>query len=294
MNFKGIFTALITPFYQGELDTLSLKKLIQYQLKEGVDGFVINGTTGEAPTLREQEVSQIMEIAHAEITGQVPIILGVGHNNTEQALKNIQKSKQLKADAVLAITPYYNKPSQEGLKRHFQKLAHNSELPILLYNVPSRTQVHLQIPTILELSKNPLIRGIKEASGDLSFGEKLLSSNLPSSFVVTSGDDMTFLDLVQKGGQGVISVASHFLLKPMKESLQHVLKKEDSAIIKFKNMYGSIVECLFKESNPIMIKQVMYFKKLIRSPELRLPLCEPSHELSQTMQKLLKEKNLYL
>lgn len=191
MEFKGIITALITPFYQGELDKKSFVQLLQDQLLAGVDGFVINGTTGESPTLTPQEVSQLMEITMGEVSGQVPIILGIGHYNTQQALKNLNQAQKFKASACLAVTPYYNKPSQQGLLKHFKKLAHQSPLPILLYHVPSRTQVSLEIPTLVELSSQKQIVGIKEASGDMDFADQLFSQ-LPSDFRVLSGDDFSF------------------------------------------------------------------------------------------------------
>lgn len=287
MKFKGIITALITPFYQGELDKTSFTRLIKDQMDEGVDGFVLNGTTGESPTLREEEVSQIVEWAKVETAGAVPLILGIGHNNTYQAQKNIQKANKWKMNAALAVVPYYNKPTQEGLKKHFKKIAEHSEVPVLLYNVPSRTQVSLDAVTISELSLKKQILGIKEASGDMKFAEELFSENIDSDFSFLSGDDMTYLEFAKRGGQGVISVSSHFMLKQMKSFLNKVLEKDVTAISEFQKKYGDILNCLYSVSNPIMIKQVMYLKKVIQSPELRLPLCEPEKELIQKMKQTL-------
>ena len=288
MEFKGIITALITPFYQGELDKKSFVQLLQDQLLAGVDGFVINGTTGESPTLTPQEVSQLMEITMGEVSGQVPIILGIGHYNTQQALKNLNQAQKFKASACLAVTPYYNKPSQQGLLKHFKKLAHQSPLPILLYHVPSRTQVSLEIPTLVELSSQKQIVGIKEASGDMDFADQLFSQ-LPSDFRVLSGDDFSFLKLAQKGGQGVISVCSHFLLKAMKQALSNVFQNQPQ---NFEEKYFSILQTLYKVSNPMMIKQVLYLQNRIKSPELRLPLCEPENILIQELKKQLQELGL--
>jgi len=286
MKFKGIITALITPFYQGELDRVSFTRLIKNQMDEGVDGFVLNGTTGEAPTLREEEVSQIVEWAKVETAGAVPLILGIGHNNTEQAKKNIQKAGKWKMDGALAVVPYYNKPTQEGLKKHFKKTAEHSEVPILLYNVPSRTQISLDISTISELSAEKKIQGIKEASGDMSFAEELFSANIKSDFSFLSGDDSTYLEFAKRGGKGVISVSSHFMLKQMKNFLNKVLEKDIKAVSEFQKKYKDVLNCLYAVSNPIMIKQVMYLKKVIQSPELRLPLCEPEKDLIQKMNQL--------
>jgi len=286
MKFKGIITALITPFYQGELDRVSFTRLIKNQMDEGVDGFVLNGTTGEAPTLREEEVSQIVEWAKVETAGAVPLILGIGHNNTEQAKKNIQKAGKWKMDGALAVVPYYNKPTQEGLKKHFKKTAEHSEVPVLLYNVPSRTQISLDISTISELSAEKKIQGIKEASGDMSFAEELFSANIKSDFSFLSGDDSTYLEFAKRGGKGVISVSSHFMLKQMKSFLKRVLEKDATALSEFQKKYKDVLNCLYAVSNPIMIKQVMYLKKVIQSPELRLPLCEPEKDLIQKMNQL--------
>ena len=288
MQFKGIITALITPFYQGELDKTSFIRLIRSQLDEGVDGFVLNGTTGESPTLTEKEVSQIVKWTQVETAGAVPLILGVGHNNTRQAVQNIQKAGQWKMDGALAVVPYYNRPSQEGLKKHFKQIAGHSKIPVLLYNVPSRTQTSLTVTAVSELSSEKQIQGIKEASGDMSFAEKLFSSNIKSGFSFLSGDDTTYLDFAQRGGRGVISVSSHFILKPMKSFLKRVLEKDTSTAHEFQKTYGDILSCLYSVSNPMMVKQVMYLKKVIRSPELRLPLCEPAHPFIQKMKKELR------
>ena len=288
MKFKGIITALITPFYQGHLDKKSFTRIIQNQLDEGVDGFVLNGTTGESPTLKEKEVSQIVEWAKGETAGAVPLILGIGHNNTEQAQKNIQKASQWKMDGALAVVPYYNKPSKEGLKKHFKKIAESSEIPVLLYNVPSRTQISLDISSVLELSCDKHILGIKEASGNMDFAEKLFSAPIKSNFSFLSGDDTTYLDFTAKGGEGVISVSSHFMLKTMKMYLNKVLKKELSIIKNFQKKYSPILNNLYSVSNPMMIKQVLYLKNIIRSPELRLPLCEPEDHFIQKMKESLK------
>ncbi len=287
MKFKGVVTALITPFYKGEIDKTSFIRLIKSQMDEGADGFVLNGTTGESPTLKEDEVSQIVKWAKAETAGSVPLILGIGHNSTEQAQKNIQKANKWKMDGALAVAPYYNKPSQRGLKKHFKKIAECADIPILLYNVPSRTQISLDIDTILELSLEKKIQGIKEASGDMKFAEKLFSSNIKSEFSFLSGDDITCLDFVKRGGNGVISVSSHFMLQPMKLFLDKALRKESGAVEEFQKKYGGVLNCLYSVSNPMMIKQVMYLKKIIQSPELRLPLCEPEDHFIQKIKQFL-------
>lgn len=288
MKFKGIITALITPFNQGELDKDSFLNLIKQGLDQGIDGFVINGTTGEAPALRVGEVEKLLEWAKIEVGGQVPLILGVGSNSTKQTCSNIERAQKWKADGVLAVVPYYNKPTQEGLLKHYTRLDEISDLPILLYNVPARTVVGMELNTITELSKLNSIVGIKEATGDIDFGENILKS-VSEDFLVSSGDDSTFLELSQKGGRGTISVSSHFLCKSMKEAYNQVIEGDASSISKFKSKHSAIIDFLYKVSNPIMIKQALYLKKWIKSPELRLPLCEPSPDLQNEMKRLLQE-----
>ena len=290
MKFKGIITALITPFYQGEVDKKSFINLIHNQLSEGINGFVINGTTAESPTLKEKEVFDLVSWAQAEVAGKVPLILGIGHNSTQKALENLDKAAEWKMDGVLAVTPYYNKPSQEGLLKHFTKIAQASNLPVLLYNVPSRTQTKIEIPTILQLAKEEMIVGIKEASGDCDFYSQLLSSP-PSNFTITSGDDGTFLDLVEKGGHGVISVTSQFMLPAMKKFYDQVLSRKKT-FLDFQNQYGKVIEHTFKVTNPMMVKQILFHKKIIRSPELRLPLCEPPSSMVEEMMKQLASASL--
>ena len=292
MKLKGIVTALATPFFQGELDKKSFIRLVKSQLDHGVDGLVIGGTTGEAPVLEEKETARLMNWAYGEAGGKIPLVLGIGHNNTRQAVKNIKKAYSLKASAVLAVVPYYNRPSSEGLYQHFKKLSQDSPLPIYLYNVPSRTGAALDIPTLEKLAKAPAIQGIKDASGDMKFAKKLFSLPLKKNFTVTSGCDDSFLKLAEMGGRGVVSVASHFLLRPMKQYLKKALKKDSSAFVNFQKNYGPIVDLLFQTSNPMMIKQVLYLKNMIRSPELRLPLCPPPKDQINKMKKLLKNKNL--
>ena len=291
MKFEGIITALATPFYQKELDQTSFLQLLKNQLECKVDGLVIAGTTGEAPTLSPHEISQLMEWARGEVSGQVPIILGIGHNHTEQAILNTKNASQLKADGVLAVVPYYNKPSQEGLVQHFTAIAKSTDLPILLYNVPSRTHISLQLETIVKLAKIPNIVGIKEASGDMDFDKKL-ADVLSDSFTITSGDDSTYLELAHLGGQGVISVASHHILQPMKQFLQKVKDQPQVAkkyIQEFHSKYDTFIDLLFKVSNPMMVKQVLLMKGLIRSAELRLPLVEPPPAFTQQIKHAMEQ-----
>lgn len=259
MNFSGIITALITPFKKGEVDYISLERLIDQQLKGGVQGFVVNGTTAESPTLQPKEVEKIFQTAKAKTPKNFPVILGTGSNSTEQTIANTKMAKSFGASAALVVVPYYNKPPQRGLVQHFTQIAKSTELPIILYNVPGRTITSMTKETVQQLSRIPNIVGIKEASGNLEFAKELMSSCGPE-FIHLSGDDETFEKFHRLGGHGTISVASHIIPQAM---VKHETEK-----------HLGLVKALFLEANPIPVKYALYLMGIIESPELRSPLVE--------------------
>lgn len=259
MKLTGIITALITPFKKGQVDYPSLGRLIDQQLEGGVQGFVVNGTTAESPTLMETEVEKIFQTVKAKTPKNFPIILGTGSNSTAQTVTNTRKAKSLGADAALVVVPYYNKPPQRGLVQHFTEVAKSTELPIILYNVPGRTITAMTLETVQQLSRVPNIVGIKEASGNLDFAKELMSACGPE-FIHLSGDDETFEKFFRLGGHGTISVASHIIPKPM---VKHETEK-----------HLGLVKALFLEANPIPVKYALHLMGVIESPELRSPLVE--------------------
>ena len=292
-NLAGIITALSTPFIKGELDKGSLKKLLEFQISSGVDGFVINGTTAESPCLLKQEVETIFNFVKEKTKGKsLPLILGVGGNCTKKTLENIKAAERLKADAVLVVVPYYNKPPQRGLIKHFRILADNSQLPVLLYNVPARTNIGLSLESVLELSEHPNIVGVKEASGDLKFGQALIQQTA-DDFVVLSGDDDTGLELCALGAKGVISVISHILGKEMKILFQRIKKGKTMEIkeilIEYKIRYGEVLRNIYCESNPIGIKMALKLMNVFSSAELRSPLVILGMEETKKLKQSLKE-----
>ena len=291
-NISGIITALATPFVQGKLDSVSFKKLLQFQVDQGVDGFVVNGTTAESPCLFPEEVEQLFRWTKEEI-GAKPVILGVGGNCTQKTLENIKIAERLKVDAVLAVVPYYNKPPQRGLVKHFNTLADRSPLPVILYNVPARTGVGLSLESILELSRHPNIIGIKEASGDLDLGKEIVKR---SDFILLSGDDDTCFDLCALGAQGVISVASHIIGKEMKDLFQRIKQengnKTKSLLMEYKKNYTSFLKNIYCESNPIGIKMALKFLGVFSSAELRSPLVPLAEKDSQVLKASLEAINL--
>ena len=288
-QLTGIITALATPFKDGQFDKISFVRLIKWQMDQGVSAFVINGTTGESPCLLRQEVEEIFSCVRTETGNEISLILGVGGNCTLKTVENIKKAEKLKPDAVLSVVPYYNKPPQRGLLKHFKYLADHSELPVLLYNVPSRTITSLSIETIKELSQHPKIIGIKEASGDMAFDKELLKE-VDKNFIVLSGDDDSFLDLCALGGQGVISVVSHILGKQIKQLFQAVKSGNSQALQEYKKKYSNLLKAIYAESNPIGIKMALKLLSVFDSAELRSPLVvlseEKTNQLRVEMEKV--------
>ncbi|MYE07253.1 MAG: 4-hydroxy-tetrahydrodipicolinate synthase [Oligoflexia bacterium] len=285
-DMRGIITALASPFLQGELDFVSFKKLLQFQVNQGIDGFVVNGTTAESPCLLPEEVEQLFEWTKKEAK-EAFLILGVGGNCTKNTLANIKKAEEWQADAVLAVVPYYNKPPQRGLIWHFKTLADKSQLPLFLYNVPARTGVGLSLESIVELSGHPNIKGIKEASGDKELGRKIMEKTR-KDFILLSGDDDTCFDLCALGAQGVVSVVSHILGQEMKQLFKIIKRGEkgEQALKEYKDKYKALLKRIYCESNPIGIKMALHLMGLFHSAELRSPLLA----LSELETKKLKEE----
>lgn len=283
-DLSGVFTALVTPFKNGEIDWVSFKKLLRFQVDGGVSGFVVNGTTGESPTLTNEEKKKLFDFVRGET--EKPIVMGTGSNSTAATIEATQAAAGWGADAALVVVPYYNKPPQRGLFQHFQKVAECSTLPVILYNVPGRTITRLEVETIKELSKLANIVGIKEATGDIEFGGEI-AKTCGAEFLVTSGDDGTFLDLIPRGGRGVISVASHLLPKEFSNWCGRARSGDASARQEFQK-YEDLNNALYVEANPIPVKMALKLMGLIESAELRLPLVS----LSEPFTNDLKNKML--
>ena len=300
-SFQGIITALVTPFIQGKLDEDSFIRLIQYQMDKGIKSFVLNGTTGESPTLEKEEVRKIFEIAKSYLSSKDQLILGVGSNSTKKTLQMSELAQSLGADAVLVVVPYYNKPSQNGLIFHFTQVAQNTSLPVILYNVPSRTVVSLEEETIFKLSQLGNVMGIKEASGDMKLVKKLKNRCDPY-FCLLSGDDDTCVDFMLKGGCGVISVVSHLIPSELTQIFEKITQEKNkrSASENSKNLsvtsqyakYKNLVRLLFIESNPAPVKMALYKMGLIRSPEVRLPLVPLSEKFEKELEIELENLSL--
>lgn len=286
-NFKGTFTALITPFKNDTIDFSSLDRLMKHQLDAGVDGFVVNGTTGESPTLSSDEVEQLFKHVRNCCGAQVPLILGTGSNSTAKTIEDSKKAQALGADAVLVVVPYYNKPSQKGLYEHFKSVAAAIQIPTLLYNVPGRTITSLTAETTAALSKEKGIIGIKEASGKIDLEQEIIKA-CGKDFVMLSGDDGTYVEFLANGGHGVISVASHVIPRQMVQWKRWVDEGKLAEARADINKYMNLINLLFVEANPIPVKKAVQMMGLIDSATLRLPLTELAPEHAEKLQAEMK------
>lgn len=286
-NLKGTFTALITPFKNGKVDFASLEKLVQHQLKNGIDGFVINGTTAESPTLTSEEQAEIFKFVKKISGPQTVLIMGTGSNSTEKTVRDSIKAQELGADAILVVVPYYNKPPQRGLYEHFKTVASAVKIPTILYNVPGRTITSLDVGNVAKLSQVPGIRGIKEASGKIDIAAQIFEA-CGKDFALLSGDDGTYVDFLSVGGHGVISVATHVIPAQMVQWKKWV---QDGELAKAKadiQKHMKLIDLLFVEANPIPVKKAVQLMGLIESASMRLPLVELEYDNTEKLKAEMK------
>lgn len=286
MRFEGAYTALVTPFdRQGNLDEEGLRRLVRFQIEEGIDGLVPVGTTGECATLSYEEHERVIEIVVEEARGKVPVIAGTGSNSTREALMLTQFAKEAKADAALLVVPYYNRPTQEGMYRHFKELAERVDLPQILYNIPSRTGVNLLPQTVARLAEVRNIVGIKEASTVDQVSE-IIELTRGKDFVVFSGNDNQTLPILALGGVGVISVASNVAPKLVAEMV-HAFRRGDLEMAReLHYRLSPLFKALFLETNPAPVKAALEMMGLPAGAP-RLPLVEVSQQTRETLRKVL-------
>lgn len=269
-TFAGAFTALITPFRAGEVDEPALRALVETQIRAGIDGLVPCGTTGEAPTLSETEQDRVIAAVVEQAAGRVPVVAGTGGNDTRRAIRRTARARELGADGALVVTPYYTKPTQEGLVRHYAAIAEAVGLPLILYNVPGRCGVNLLPETAVRLAAIPGIVGIKEASGSLDQTSQIVAE-APPGFVVLSGDDSLTLPIIAAGGRGVISVVANIVPGAVAALVDAALAGDlPSAIARHTRLFP-LCRAMFLESNPIPVKAAAARLGLC-AEELRLPL----------------------
>lgn len=271
MNFGNIATAMVTPFDKNEnIDFQKLSKLIDYLLNNGTDSLVVAGTTGESPTLSEEEKVALIQYSVKEAAGRAPIIAGTGSNNTKASIKLTKKAEEAGADVVMLVTPYYNKPSQEGMYRHFRAIAEETSLPVMLYNVPGRTAASLAPETTIRLAEIPNIIAIKEASGDLDAITKIVAET-PEDFAVYSGDDSLTLPALSVGARGIVSVASHIIGPEMQEMIKHYTEGNTAQAALIHQKLLPLMKGLFAAPNPSPLKTALQLKGLDVG-SVRLPL----------------------
>ena len=276
--FKGSIPALVTPMRgDGSVDHEAWQRLLDWHVAEGTDAIVVGGTTGESPTLETDELADLVRRARERVDGRMPVIAGSGTNSTAKTIELSRELAEAGADALLAVTPYYNKPTQEGLFRHFTAVADAVDVPLLLYNVPGRTACDLLPETVVRLSKHPLIAGIKEATGDLSRAETILHGARPG-FQLISGDDPTAAELMKRGACGVISVTANVAPRAMHDMCAAALAGQHAQAASINEKLMPLHLAMFVEANPIPVKWAVARLGLI-GPAIRLPLTPLSDRL---------------
>ncbi len=288
MELKGVYTALVTPFSKGEIDYGKLRQLVELQIKGGVDGIVPVGTTGESPTLSMEEHMRVIDEVIAAARGRCKILAGTGANSTAEAIELTKHAKKAGADSTLQVAPYYNKPTQEGLYRHFSVIADECELPVVLYNVPGRCGVAIAADTVARLAKNANIVGVKEASGSAERVSEILEL---CKIDILSGDDSLTLPMMALGAKGVISVASNIIPAPLKKLTDAMAKGDLKTALEVHNANFRLLKDLFIESNPIPVKAAMAMMGLIEE-EYRLPLCPMAEKNRQVLKATLTHAGL--
>ena len=283
--------AIVTPFKGGKVDEAGLRDLIEFQIANGTHGIVPCGTTGESPTLSHEEHERVIDIAVEQTGKRVPVIAGTGSNNTEEAISLTSHAKKAGADAVLMISPYYNKPTQEGIYRHFEKVAKAVDIPIIIYNIPGRTASNIEPATIERLSRIDNIVGVKEASGSMKQITDIIAL-CGDDFTVVSGEDYLTFPLLCVGGKGVISVVSNVAPRDMADLCNFFFegKFEEARRLYYKLL--PLLHVLFIETNPAPVKAALAMMKKIESEEVRLPLVTMSEANRERLRKVLEAQGL--
>ena len=289
--FEGSFVALVTPFKDDEsLDEAKLKELIEFQIDGGTHGIVPCGTTGESPSLSEEEHDRVIELTVETVNGRVPIIAGTGSNSTARTLRATEHAKAAGADAALIVTPYYNKPNQQGLYAHYMKIADSVDIPIIIYNVPPRCGTDILSDTVAQLAEHPNIVGLKEATGELKRSSELVSM-CPDDFVVLSGDDINTLPILSVGGKGVISVVANVNPGDIAETCNAFKAGNIELARKLHYKTMQLAVDLFIETNPIPAKTALMLMGKLNG-KLRLPLAPLTPTNQETLRQTLKDAGL--
>ncbi len=288
--FEGAFVAIVTPFKEGRVDETALRGLIEYQIAAGVSGIVPCGTTGESATLSHEEHDQVIAIAVEACKGKVPVLAGTGSNSTREAVELTQHAQKAGADGSLQITPYYNKPSQEGLYGHFKSVAAETDLPIILYNVPGRTSINMLPDTVARLSEIKNVVGIKEASGSLQAISEIIDL-CGDEFSVLSGDDALLWPILAVGGKGVISVTANILPGKVADLCKAAATGDIDRARALHYELRDINDILFIDTNPVPVKSAVHFMGKIEG-EVRPPLAPLSDSHRESLRAVLRKHGL--
>ncbi|MCR4337188.1 MAG: 4-hydroxy-tetrahydrodipicolinate synthase [Candidatus Omnitrophica bacterium] len=289
--FKGSIVALVTPFKNGKVDEAKYRELVEFQIKNGTNGIVPCGTTGESPTLTPREHEKVVEICVEAVNKRIPVIAGTGSNSTAEAIAFTKHSEHAGADGALVVSPYYNKPTQEGLYRHFKAIAESVKIPIILYNIPGRTACNIEADTMARLAKDcKNIVGVKEATGSLDFMQTV-KQVCPPEFLLFSGDDVLTLPILSIGGVGVISVVANIVPQDVAKVVDAFSRGQLKKAQEIHAKLLPLVKAMFVETNPIPVKTAMKLMGLC-SDELRLPLCEMGEKNLAVLKKALKDYGL--
>jgi 4-hydroxy-tetrahydrodipicolinate synthase len=289
--FRGAFVAIVTPFIDGQLDEQGLVDLIEFHIANGTHGIVPCGTTGESATMSHQEHHRVVELTVKTVKGRVPVLAGSGSNSTAEAIDLTGYAKQAGADGVLMVSPYYNKPSQEGLYQHYKAVAEAVDIPIILYNVPSRTSSNILPQTVARLAEIDGIAGIKEATGDLNQISEVIRL-CPSDFAVLSGDDFTSMPTVLIGGTGVISVTSNVAPKDMAQMMDAALAGDLGKARQLHYKLFPLMQAMFYDTNPVPAKKSLELMGKIHSGKPRLPLYPMNDETLSRLKDALADYGL--
>lgn len=292
MKYRGLYTAIVTPFKDNQIDKEALKALVEAQIAGGVDGIVPVGTTGESPTLTHEEHMEVIRLAIEYAAGRCQVIAGTGSNSTAEAIAMTREAEAMGADGTLQVCPYYNKPSQEGVYRHFKAVADSTKLPILLYSIPGRSGIEIAVDTVVRLAADcPNIVAIKEAGGSVERVNQLVAA-LPAKFAVLSGDDGLTVPFISCGAVGLVSVTSNVAPAQMKDLVDTALSGDGHKALELQKKYYPLMKGLMSlDGNPVPIKAAMALRGDM-TWEIRMPLAPLAEAKHETLATLLKQFNL--
>jgi 4-hydroxy-tetrahydrodipicolinate synthase len=289
--FRGSFTALVTPFEGEQLDVAGLQRNIEFQLRNGTSGLVACGSTGETPTLSPEERETVIATTVAAVAKKVPVVAGTGTNSTARTIDLTRRAEELGVDAALVASPYYSKPTQEGLYRHFRAVSESVKMPLMLYNIPSRTGVNI-LPATLEriLRDSPNVKAVKEAAGSVDQASEIIL-RCGERLTLLSGDDSLTLPMIAVGAKGVVSVISNIVPKDVAQLCEDMLNSRTAEALALHQRLLPLTRALFVESNPIPVKTAMHMLGM-PAGDLRLPLCEPSERSKEVIEAALRKYGL--